>query len=152
MIKQHFSLLILALALMSCDSRPKSNPEMQQLHDEMMGTISTIKKEIKHKMGILDAKIDSNRAEGDSLVVGQLLHLKSTIEQIRTDAVALEAKAEQIPGIAHNHDHSDPDHHHHHHGKSPLEGLPENELLELQRELHQQTKILKEQHDNIHVD
>jgi len=144
-------LFCLVALLASCTGPSKPNPEMQKLHDEMMATGGLIKKEIKHKLGILDAKIQVNRAEGDSLVVHQLLFLRETILSIKSDVVSLEAKAEQIPGIAHHHDHSDPDHHHHH-GKSPLEGMPEAELLELQKELHLQMTILKEKHDNLHVD
>jgi len=144
-------ILCLSVFFASCAGPDGANSEMQKLHDEMITTGSLIKKEIKHKLGILDGKIEVNRAEGDSLVVGQLLFLRETILGIKSDVVSLEAKAEQIPGITHVHDHSDPDHHHHH-GKSPLEGMPEPELLELQKELHLQMNILKEKHDGIHVD
>jgi hypothetical protein len=144
-------LILSIVAFASCNNTPKPDPELQSLYDETMKTGRIIRDEIRHKLIVLEPKIEMMRADGDSMMTRKLSFTKQYILDTKEAVLALERKADQIPGVAHIHDHDDPDHVCSH-GKSPLEGLPLNEQLELMKELHTELMRLKGIHDNTHVD
>ncbi|WNJ19408.1 hypothetical protein [Pontibacter sp. G13] len=63
-----------------------------------------------------------------------LTSARTQLESLQADLEEVEGNIAEVPGFEHEHHHDhDHGHEHHHHGGNSLEGLPANEVLDIQK-------------------
>ena len=112
------------LVLLACGPAPEDSnlAEAAKAHDEAMEISSDVSSALDSLQDLQDSLSSEQRIE--------LGELRQALAEWRDLAV-------EVPGYEHEgHDHD------HHHGPNELEGLPSDQVLEIQKELKKQIEVL----------
>lgn len=151
-MKKIFALLMVATAFMACGEQtakeqPKEKSEViieaEATHEKMLQVKGEVLQKLHdtiegHEKRIEMYASDPERAD----FVQELTERLAKLEALHDEIHEWEHNIVEIPGHAHTHDHDDHghDHNHDHAQDRVLEGLSDQEHLDIQRELYNQIR------------
>lgn len=156
-----FSLIVLAAVMLAaCGEAPKEKSESMKKAEEVHETLVKLSGDVADmmhaKIGDLEAKMEGATAQGDSLMAVKLDSLNQRLESLHSKFHEWEENMVEIPGHAHSHDHDHEhgehcDHDHDHEQNKIMEGISDEEHLEIQQEQLRQIEELKKEIETVSV-
>ena len=148
--------LFVAVALAACGGPAEKSETLKQaekVHESIISISGDLADMMHSKVDMLEEKIEAAAASGDSLMAVQLGELNTKLDDLHNRFHEWEENMVEIPGHAHSHDHGDHDHHHDHDHvqENIMEGLSDQEHLDIQQEQLDQLNALKQELESIEI-
>lgn len=149
-------LILFAVALVACGGGHEKSETLKQaekVHDNILKLSGEMANVMHSKVEMMESKLEAAVASGDSAMAMQLEQLNGKLDDLHNRFHELEENMAEIPGHEHTHDHGDHDHHddHDHVKQNVLEGLTDQEHLDIQTEQLNQLKALQEELNSIEL-
>lgn len=151
-MKYRFLLSVIAIfTLVACHNHEDSATmkEAKKVHEGMIKLQAQMEETIGAKTSQIQDQLDAKLAEGDSLAAEQLQGLRNQIDSWHNALHQWEEEMVEIPGHAHTH--ADGEEHDHSSHAGTLEGLSDEEILEIQNELAKKLDSIKSGVEQIEI-
>ncbi|MBO74385.1 MAG: hypothetical protein CMD33_03835 [Flavobacteriales bacterium] len=135
----------------------ESLKEARKLHDQLTRISGVLHEDMQASLVGIEEKIEASISVGDSTVANQLARLESELGELDVLFHNWESTVVGIPGDAcdhdhdhaHDHDHEGHDHAHDHGNELSLEGMSDDEILEIQAALFAELQVLQAEYDAV---
>lgn len=146
--------MFVAAALVACGGPAEKSETLKQaekVHENIISLSGEVADMMHSKVEVIEGKIETASAAGDSLMAAQLGILNDKLDALHDRFHEWEENMVEIPGHTHSHDHGDHDHHHDHVQQNIMEGLSDQEHLDIQQEQLDQLNALKQELESIEI-
>ena len=154
-MKKLFPFLAFAFLLACGDTHEKSETmkEAEKVHASIIDLSGDVASIIQHKVDALKVKLEAAVAEGDTSLAMQLDALNSQLDSLHHRFEEWEGNMVEIPGHTHSHDHGEHGHdcEHDHAQDAIMDGLSDDEHLEIQKEQLDQLEKLKSEVETVEI-
>lgn len=149
-------LSILFIALFGC-GQPEESESLKQarkVHEQLNRLSGEFHDALQMTLSEIEGEIEESMSRGDSSLAVQLARVESQLGELDVRFHDWDATVVGIPGDACDHDHGDHDHeghdHDHDHGnEASLEGMSDDDILNIQEALLQEIIGIQSQFDSI---
>lgn len=146
-MKVFLPLAVLALVLSGCGEEQSATLKQAiAVHDEVVRLSNQVHESLVGEMERVSHGIHDAFAAGDTALAQQLQLLEAELSELDLRFHAFSETVVEVPGYEHDHDHAGHDHaghdhaghdHSHSHGGPSLEGMSDEDILEIQQALRE---------------
>jgi hypothetical protein len=156
-MKYIFSILVAAFVLSSCgdDIQEKSETmkQAEQVHEQVIQLSGDLADLIHSKTDNVASKLEEYTAAGDSVMASKLEGLSMKLDDLHGKFHSVETGIVEIPGHEHTHAEGEEHDHDHDHAKNAImDGLTDDQHLEIQTEQKNLLEELKAEVESIIVE
>lgn len=156
-MKYIFSILAVAFVLTSCGDHNHEKSETlkqaEQVHEQVIQMSGDLADMIHAKTDKVSSKLEEYTAAGDSVMASKLEVLSMKLDDLHDKFHSVETGIVEIPGHEHSHAEGEEHDHGHDHAKNAImDGLTDEQHLEIQTEQKKLLEELKSEVESITVE